>query len=96
MRRRILVSAFWLGIFGLAGTSALVVKTVQAYTGVCYKLDGFPGLLQKAGFVPGGRCQDRHPCRGTCEIGDSGQRGVCTPVGSKQQNCVCKHVRESR
>jgi hypothetical protein len=37
-------------------SAATVVKTRHEYYGVCSKLDGFAGFLQKAGFLAPGTC----------------------------------------
>jgi hypothetical protein len=80
---------------GLAQGATLVMRTVETYSGACSDLAGFPGLLQKSGFIPKGKCQElkNGACGGECEIGNSGKIGRCVSVG--QHNCVCKQERVS-
>ena len=52
---------------GQSGTPLIfVIQTVQKYGGACDTLNGFPGVLQQAGFLPKGDCEvkirDRDDC----------------------------------
>ena len=86
---------------GLSSGALLVARTIGAYSGACEKLDGFPGLLQVAGFVPLGNCKFTKTgvCPGpkaeACDVG--GKLGHCqeTSVDGKHV-CVCVKDRISR
>jgi hypothetical protein len=92
-----LLSALFLGV---SSGAVLVIQTVQTYSGACEKLSGFPGVLQKAGFVPEGTCDTKVRFRGdcrnhTCTV--DGKAGHC--VAEKANTgyvCVCKPNRPSR
>jgi hypothetical protein len=93
-----LLSALFLGV---SSGAILVVQTVQTYSGACEKLTGFPGVLQKAGFLPEGSCNS-HPhswkdCHHhNCVV--DGKAGHCVsqqlpekdPVSDQDFICVCK------
>ena len=57
---------------GLSSGAVLVARTINEYSGACEKLNGFPGMLQSAGFVPIGNCKF---IKGKCP-------------GPKQEQCV--------
>lgn len=102
-----LLSALFLGV---SSGAVLVVQTVQTYSLACAKLNGFPGVLQKAGFVPEGNCDTRVRFRGDCRhhtCSVNGKAGHCVPEkipGSKAERpdgkgdyiCVCRPNRPSR
>lgn len=101
---RCLLSALFLGV---CSGAVLVVQTVETYSGACDKLNGFPGVMQKAGFLPEGNCESRphvrDDCRRhTCQV--NGRAGHCVaetlpktnPDSDKDFICVCKPNRPSR
>lgn len=75
-------------------SAATVVRTRSEYYGVCSKLDGFPGFLQRNGFLQAGTCTTK--IGGTlCSAGTactvSGQNGICrndTVIGGSIK-CTC-------
>jgi hypothetical protein len=92
-----LLSALFLGV---SSGAVLVIKTVQKYSGACDTLNGFPGVLQQAGFMPKGDCQvsPRHPrecLEHTCRT-KAGKLGRCESVRVGHDHdrddfiCVCK------
>jgi len=95
---RCLLSALFLGV---SSGAVLVIQTVQTYSGACGKLNGFPGLMQKAGFVPEGSCNPRPHAWEDCHkhrcVVD-GQKGHCVSERLPQPDpqthidflCVCK------
>ena len=94
----ITVCVLALGTWGATSVRAMV----NTYSGVCGSLDGVPGLLQKAGFVPRGNCKaivpigPDHKCRASaCEV--AGKAGHCLQVGDgKKYYCACRVDRTSR
>jgi hypothetical protein len=98
-----LMSALFLGV---SSAAVLVIQTVQTYSGACEKLNGFPGVLQKAGFLPEGSCNPKPKVHADClkhKCTVDGKEGHCVPerlppsnVGSdKDFICVCKTSRPS-
>ncbi len=80
-----------LALAGIASAAAYVAYTVQAYDGVCEKLEGFPGFLQGAGLLATGNCSSlplRKCLSQPCTLG--GKPGKCLPrvVGGKK-HCIC-------
>lgn len=100
---RCLLAALFLGV---SSGAALVIQTVQTYSDACAKLSGFPGMLQKVGFVPEGSCDTRVRFRGdcrhhTCTV--NGKAGHCVPEKQPDPKsdkgdyiCVCRPNRPSR
>src|ERR1039457_4252507 len=65
---------------GVSSGAVLVIQTVQKYGGACDTLNGFPGVLQQAGFLPKGDCEvkivDREDClKHMCKV--NGRPGHC-------------------
>jgi hypothetical protein len=101
---RCLLSALFLGV---SSGAVLVIQTVQTYSGACEKLNGFPGVLQKAGFLPEGSCNPKPKVQDDCKKHNcqvDGKAGHCvaeklppSDSGSdKDFICVCKANRPSR
>lgn len=101
---RFLLSALCLGV---CSGAVLVIQTVQTYGGSCDKLNGFPGVLQTAGFLPEGSCNPRPRVRDDCHKNHclvNGKQGTCVPQalpksevkGLKDFTCVCEPVHPSR
>jgi len=100
---RCLLTALFLGV---SSGAALVIQTVQTYSAACEKLNGFPGVLQKVGFVPQGNCDTRvrfkDDCRNhNCSV--NGKSGHCVPEKKpdasepgKDYICVCRPNHPSR
>src|SRR5580700_8321194 len=92
-----LLGALFLGV---ASGAALVSHTVTMYSGACEKLNGFPGLLQSAGFVPRGEChmvegKCSDPVHNGCTV--DGKKGHCVrQVTNAGAICVCVKDRISR
>ncbi len=58
VKKKIVLSGFvCLLLVGLASATVFVRQTSAAYCGVCDSLDGVPGVLQRAGFIPRGDCR---------------------------------------
>lgn len=85
---------------GLSSGAVLVARTINEYSGACEKLNGFPGMLQSAGFVPIGNCKFIKgkcpgPKREQCVV--NGKRGHCVEdVVNGHTVCVCVKDRASR
>jgi hypothetical protein len=96
-RRKLIVSSLMcLLLMALASGTVLVRSTAAAYCGVCESLDGFPGVLQKAGFVPKGNCHLN---------GDRDKDDKCVPKAcvtdpddgdkpNRKGHCVRREIRE--
>ena len=101
---RLFFVVFILAIAGISTGWAIVNHTIETYAGTCGQLDGFPGLLQKAAFLPNGNCllapNDSKTCAdpgAECltNVPESGepQPGVCrqlTNGNGRNVNCQCK------
>ena len=90
MKRRkiaLIIGASVLGI--LIPGSVAVARTVQTYDGVCTDLDGFPGLLQKTGFIARGTCVFKEGrCGGPCLVDH--RLGHCiTIINRRRTTCEC-------
>jgi hypothetical protein len=88
-----------LGVLLCVSSAAVyVMHTAAMYSGVCGKLDGFPGMLQSAGFVATGTCKftDKKCDTGTiCKV--DGKKGKCVEeVVNKKPECICKPVTISK
>ena len=93
IRRTVLVSVICLFSLGAASGAVFTLRTIAMFSGACDKLDGFPGLLQSAGFVPGGKC--RTTVKGVCIVPQAcevnGKTGHCVKeVYNYKTYCVCK------
>lgn len=73
-----------LGLLLVAAVSVsatTIVKARHDYYGVCSPLAGFPGLLQKTGFLQGGTCVQTLPGQPVCAAGTActvtGKAGTC-------------------
>jgi hypothetical protein len=92
-KRFVLSCVFGTLILGVSSGAALFAHTVATYSGACSKLNGFPGLLQSAGFLPFGNCRlvlGKCPTRNVCSVG--GKKGTCEEVHWDDKNrhaCVC-------
>lgn len=84
-----LLAALFLGV---CSGAVFVAHTVAADSGSCEKLDGFPGLLQAAGFVPTGDCKMvDHECPKGEQCRVDGKRGHCVAKEiNGEYRCVCK------
>jgi hypothetical protein len=77
----------------VAGGATLTVYTAHAYAGTCSPLSGFPGLLQRMGFVTTGTGCVTKPggtvCGGGsgCTVG--GNPGTCKNTAAVNQTPVC-------
>jgi hypothetical protein len=101
MHKTAVLFCLWGALFlGVSSSAAFVAHTVAAYSGACEKLDGLPGMLQSAGFIPRGDCKLVHgDCPGPkneyCEVG--GKLGHCIKdVIDGKHVCVCVRDRVSR
>jgi hypothetical protein len=96
--RAVVLSCLFGALFvGASSGAVLVVRTVGEYSGACEKLDGFPGVLQAAGFLPHGDCRadpngkracPEHSCRadgkkGHCEAREVDKRFFCTCIPNR-------------
>jgi hypothetical protein len=84
----LIIGTCCLGILISGGTVA-VARTVQTYDGVCSDLTGFPGLLQRAGFIERGTCIFKEgKCGGPCLVDH--KRGHCiTIINRRRTYCEC-------
>jgi hypothetical protein len=84
----LIIGACTLGIL-ISGGSVAVARTVQTYDGACSDLTGFPGLLQKAGFITRGTCIFKSGrCGGPCFVDH--RLGHCiTIINRKRVICDC-------
>jgi hypothetical protein len=89
-----------LGLTSLAFLIAIGVTltliTAHAYAGTCSQLSGFPGLVQRMGFVAAGGCVTKPGgtlCAGgsSCQT-TSGGAGTCTNTAPVGQAPVCACV----
>jgi hypothetical protein len=87
------ISSFVLLILGTAGLFTVFTAVTHAHT--CAKLTGFPGFLQRVGFVSAGPCVSRPGgtiCSGgtACTTSDS-KAGTCKNIAAVGQaaNCSC-------
>ncbi len=75
--------------------TATVLQARHDYYGVCSKLDGFPGLLQRAGLLQGGTCAGL-PGGTICNQGKNctvnGNPGTCKNTGKPGGTPVCSCV----
>jgi hypothetical protein len=106
--KRLLVSTFaFLAFLGIGSATVYVKTTAAAYCGVCSSLEGVPGVLQRAGFIPEGSCkkrenqvstdkEDRDNCEPqACEV--NGKKGHCVAkVFQKRHYCACEPRKISR
>jgi len=79
----------------MAGGATLTVYTAKAYAGTCSQLSGFPGLLQRMGFVTTGTCVSKPlgtVCSGgsACSVGAN--PGTCKNTAAVGQAPVCTCV----
>ena len=76
-----------------AGAKAIAFTAVS-YAGTCSQLTGFPGLLQRAGFVPAGPCTTKSG-GAVCQAGAgcvtaSRKPGKCKNIAARgPANCSC-------
>ena len=76
--------------------TAVAVSTAHAYANVCSRLNGFPGLLQRAGLTGNGQCQT-HLGGYVCSAGNTCATaygaGICKNIAvSGPQVCECVPV----
>jgi hypothetical protein len=77
------------------------VFTAISYGGTCAPLTGFPGLLQRAGFVAEGPCATK-PGSAVCQNGadcttSNRKRGKCKNIAARgPANCACVEITVSR
>lgn len=106
IRRAVLVCMIGLFSWGLAGGVAVVLRTIGIYSGACEKLSGFPGVLQAAGFVPGGTCRFEFDDKNSEQVNDKNKdkdkhrKKHCPPnecrVDGRKGECVEEtHGRET-
>ncbi len=98
LKTALVCSTLCLFTVGLSTGGAAILSTVQEYSGACSSLGGFPGLLQKAGFVAAGPCKldpilklcAHHEC-----VTAKKKLGECVKVVTRNEiACFCeaKHV----
>ena len=99
--RKALLITLCLIILGLTSGAMSLKAMVDRYSGICAPLDGVPGLLQKAGFVPLGHCTSVKvngllSCRKAyCEV--KGKTGFCEKVYlAKVPVCACVPINTSK
>jgi hypothetical protein len=77
------------------------VFTAISYGGTCSQLTGFPGLLQRAGFVAEGPCATKRGgavCQNGADCTTSNRkRGKCKNIAARgPANCACVEITVSR
>lgn len=97
MKRKPVWALLAFGVLSLGVTRGAfaVMSTMETYSNACSTLDGFPGLLQSAGFVPTGKCRkegegEKAKCRddGLCRV--DGRVGHCEPrLHRHEVYCAC-------
>jgi hypothetical protein len=81
-------------VFLIAVCATLTLITAHAYAGTCSQLSGFPGLVQRMGFVTAGSCVSKvggTVCAGGSACSVSGSAGTCknTAAVGKTPVCTC-------
>jgi hypothetical protein len=101
MHKTVVLFGLWGALFlGVSSGAAFVAHTVAMYSGACEELNGFPGLLQSAGFIPFGHCKwvdgkCPGPRREECIV--NGKRGHCVATWADGRHvCVCVKDKISR
>ena len=95
LRRKLVVGLLSSIFLIVAGGATLTVYTAQAYAGTCSQLSGFPGLLQRMGFVTIGTCVAKvggTVCSGGGACTISGNPGTCKNTAAINQTPVCTCV----
>ena len=96
--RKVIVGLISSTFLIVAGGATLTVYTSHAYAGTCSQLSGFPGLLQKMGFVTTGTCVTKvggTVCSGGGACPVSGNPGTCTNTAALGQTPVCRCVQNT-
>ena len=93
--RRLIVGLLSSILLIVGGGATLTVYTAKAYAGTCSQLSGFPGLLQRMGFVTTGTCVGKPGgavCAGgsACTVNNSA--GTCKNTGVLGGAAVCTCV----
>jgi hypothetical protein len=93
--RRTVVLGWTSLVFLIVVCGILTLLTAHAYAGTCSQLSGFPGLLQRMGFVTTGTCVSKPlgtVCSGgsACTVG--GNAGHCKNTAAVNQVPVCTCV----
>jgi len=83
-------------VLGASSASVVVIHSEQQeYYGVCSKLSGFPGALQRAGLLQVGTCATK-PLAPLCNSGASctvsGKAGTCKNTAKPLAPAVCACV----
>jgi hypothetical protein len=91
--KRALIASLVLTVAAATATAL----TAASYAGVCSQLTGFPGLLQRAGFVPAGPCATKSGgsvCQSGAACTTSNRRpGKCKNIAvSGPANCACVEI----
>ena len=72
-----------------------VIETRSEYYGVCSKLSGFPGILQRTGLLQSGTCRTL-PGGSLCSAGSActveNKAGICKNTGRPGQSPTCSCV----
>ena len=78
-----------------ASAAVVVIETQNEYYGVCSKLSGFPGFLQRNGLLQTGTCKTL-PGGTVCNAGSSctanGKSGTCKNTAKPGQGPMCSCV----
>jgi hypothetical protein len=93
--RRTAVLGFTSLVFLIAVCVTMTLITAHAYAGTCSQLSGFPGLLQRMGFVTTGTCVTKiggAVCAGGSACTVNGGNGTCTNTAAVNQAPVCQCV----
>ena len=93
--RKVIVGLISSTFLIVAGGATLTVYTSHAYAGTCSQLSGFPGLLQRMGFVTTGTCVTKvggTVCSGGGACTVSGNPGTCKNTALPSQTPVCTCV----
>ena len=93
--RRSVVILAGVVFFAVASGGYTVMQARSEYYGVCSKLSGFPGILQRAGLLATGTCVSRigEPlcsAGGTCTVGTNS--GTCKNTGKIGEPAICTCV----
>jgi hypothetical protein len=94
--KRLIIVLYAALVLTIAGGTVATVSTAHAYANVCSRLNGFPGLLQRAGLTGNGQCQTHlggYACSAGNTCATAYGAGICKNIAvSGPQVCECVPV----
>lgn len=95
LKQNFLYVSFTVALLGSVTGGIALRAAQQEYYGVCSQLDGFPGVLQRAGFFQSGSC-DSKPGGSLCSAGSActvaTKAGKCANTGKPGGTPICTCV----